>query len=138
MSHTKCLLFLKLIIFTSVNTFLWSSPQARFHFWNFPWPKYFLSYQFRIVSSFQEKFFPNHYSVSKELVSEQTRFNLKADYMVYPVYNGKGDTSGCSRFNIKSVSITPSIGDTVTSKKLIAFFDDSAVICMVVGCAMKM
>ena len=37
----------------------------------------------------------------------------------------------------KSVSITPPIGDTVTSKKLIAFFDDSAVICMLVGCAMK-
>ena len=107
----KFLLFLKSIIGTSGNTFLWSLSRARttckltFHMskhwvirnikcqfaifsldlfiikqfisWNLSYPKYFLLHQFRTVSSFKNHSKPLH-RLSKQLASEQMRFNFKA------------------------------------------------------------
>ena len=76
----------------------------------------------------------------KELVSEQMRFNLKAWLNGIPFLRRKEwhevDCKYCwlsVGLTYKSVSITPSVRDAVTSKKLIKVFDHSAVNFMV-GC----
>ena len=76
--------------------------------------------------------------LSKDLVSEQMRFNLKA--WLYSIHFLQW--KGCRELDCKywwlsvgltyqSVSITPSTRDTVTSKKTIEVFDHSAVNLMI-------
>ena len=76
--------------------------------------------------------------LSKDLVSEQMRFNLKAWLYSIPFLQWKG----CRELDCKywwlsvgltyqSVSITPSTRDTVTSKKTVEVFDHSAVNLMI-------
>ena len=76
--------------------------------------------------------------LSKELVSEQMRFNLKAWLYGIPSLQWKRWHELYCKYwwlpvglTFKSASSTPSIRDTVTSNKLIEHFDHSAVNLMV-------